>query len=81
MHRKKIHGTEVIPLSKHRTARDRNIVALIEVVVGWISVLACAALLILLSFRSVPAKEPSAVIFSKIFTDQLDQTSDKKPNI
>lgn len=64
MRRKNMHYTEVIPLPKRRAAGDRHIGEVIEIVVCWMCVLACAAMLILLSSRSAPAAEPSAVIFS-----------------
>jgi hypothetical protein len=81
MPRKKIHYVEVIPLPTRRAAKDRHIGAVIEVIVGWICVLACAALLILLSGRSAPAADPGAVIFSKKFSNEFDQTGDKKLNV
>lgn len=81
MHRKKMHYTEVIFLPKRRAAKDWQTGAVIEIVVAWICVLACAALLILLSGRSAPAAEPGTVKFSKIFSNELDQTGDKKLNV
>lgn len=81
MHGKKKHDTEITPWQKSRSARDRQIGAVIEYIVSWICVLACVALLILLSGRSVPAGEPSAAIVSKIVSNELfHQTGDKGLN-
>ena len=80
MHRKKMHYTEVFFLPRRRAAEDWQIGAVIEVVVAWICVLACAALLILLSTRSTPASESGTALFSKIFSNESVQTGDKKLN-
>jgi hypothetical protein len=81
MRRKKIHYTEIKQLLKHRAAVDWHIEAVIEVIVSWIFVLACAALLIFIAGRSVSAAEPSPVIFSKIFLNESDQMGDKHLNV
>ena len=77
MHRKKMHYTEVIPLPKRRTAQAWHIGAVIEDIVGWICVLACAALLIFLSSRPITATQFNALFFSKIFSNETHQTVDK----
>ena len=65
MRRKKKQYPEVIPLPKRYTALNGRIGAVIEDIVCWICVLACAVLLLLLSGRSVSAAEPGTPFFYK----------------